>query len=253
MTSTSPVDIVNATLSEIGANAISDFNDGSREAGVASIWYNRCRRQLLRAAPWGFARKTANLSLLAQATDVPNLVPWPYGFKYMYPADCLRMRYLLPPPCVETNPAVAPLVAGVQVYGGVRDCKFIIANDTDVENNQRRVVLSNLWQAQSVYACDVTDTSLFDDQFEQALASTLAFRMVIPLSGNKDMRSTFAQSAQSAIMDARASDGNEALPTTDHTPDWMVVRGNITPGYGGPLGFSDSFFGEAWQNMNWGM
>jgi hypothetical protein len=168
------------------------------------------------------------------------------------------VRYLLPPP-IPTDLNVA--IAGSPPYQGFlgpsRQNRFIVANDVDPLGAQRRVVLSNLNNAQAVYVVDVVDCDVMDESFQQALVSSLAAKFVIPLTGNKDMRAGFIQSASDAVIMARANDGNEAIPSTDHTPDWMRARGY--PGYAayGTGGF-DIFEGlglwnDGWTNMGWGM
>jgi hypothetical protein len=214
------------------------------------------RQALLRAAPWGFSRGQAVLSLLGSLTDTPPGAPYPWGFKYLYPPSCLKVRYLLPPTPNNINQVEGLQQAWGSYFRPSRSNRFIIANETDVGGNQRRVVLSNLCQAQVVYVLDVTDVSLFDPLFSDALSAALSAKLVIPLSGNVQMRPQFIQSAQDAILQARAADGNEAMPTTDHTPDWIAARGvwvdNFLGGWG-PFGPMQGDWLVGWDNLNWGM
>jgi hypothetical protein len=94
-----------------------------------------------------------------------------------------------------------------------------------------------------------------DELFIGALASALAFKLCIPLSGNVGMRDSFAKAAQDAIDQARAADGNEAIPSSDVRVDWMEGRGIGSPfGYGfvgGANGCWGQWFG-GYDSMNWG-
>ena len=64
-----PTDIMNQALDAMGwETTIGDAEEGSREARVLLRAYRECLRQMLRGAHWDWARKTAPLTLLADAT-----------------------------------------------------------------------------------------------------------------------------------------------------------------------------------------
>lgn len=246
----SPIDICNMALSEIGTRStIAAFDEGSAESEQCSVWYDSLREMLLRAAPWGFSRAQANLALLGTLGENTSPNPWPY--KYLYPADALRVRYMLPPQ--PNNSGLIPNDALLSYCGPSRANRFIIGNDLDEFSNQRKVVLTNVKDTQAVYIIDVQDVSLFDASFRIALVGLLAFKLVIPLTGNAGMRRDFALSAQDAINSARAADGNEAISSTDHTPDWISARGGDSGNpYADPLwGQLGSWF-VGWDNISWG-
>jgi hypothetical protein len=252
---TSPIEISNRALSELGGRAtVASFSEGSKEARACALWYDPLRKQLLRAAPWGFARKQFVLSELGNAQD--NTSPYPWGFKYTYPSDALRVRYILPPG-PNFNPATA--IPGTQVafcgLGPSRSNRFIIAQDIEPSLlNSRKVLLANLQYAHAVYVADETNTEMFEDDFAQALVSAMAAKMCMAITGNVNMRAGFIESAQMAITNARVTDGNEAIPTLDHTPDWMAARndgwGPVST-FSAPMGVGD--WNVGWSDMNWGM
>lgn len=154
------------------------------------------------------------------------------------------MRYVLPP---------APLTTGETPLLGwgvpSRANRFIISNDLDELGRQRKVVLATLQSAVGVFTTNVSDTELFDATFEQALVSLLAFKLVIPLTGNAGMRAEFKTSAVEMINSARAVDGNEAISSTDHTPDWIAARGS--PMWS-PAGMDIGNWYIPYDNVNWG-
>ena len=91
-----PTDIANQAIDAImWPEVLGDLEDGSHEAAIVLRAYRQCLMQLLRAAHWAFARKTAPLILLADATGnspnvgtvVPN--PW-FCYEYEYPTDCAK-------------------------------------------------------------------------------------------------------------------------------------------------------------------
>ncbi len=89
----SPVDVCNRSLQQIGAQAfISSISpsDGSTEANVCSVLYTPKIQALHRSAHWNFARKQLALTQL-KAQIVNGVVsatppPFPWLYSYAYPA-----------------------------------------------------------------------------------------------------------------------------------------------------------------------
>ena len=252
----SEIDTCNRALSLIGTQStISSFNDGTAEAVQCGLWFNNVRQGLLRAAPWGFAR--AQIALTQIGDLVPDQTsPYPWLYKYEYPPTALAVRYILsPPPVTASNgvPQTGDNIVGNYWLSPSRKNRFIPALDVDNLGNQRRVLLTNIQNAIAVYTYDVTNVDLMDPMFESALSAALAFKLVVPLSGNVGMQQAFMAHAEKSIINARVADGNEAISTTDHVPDWIATRG-IVPNYLalGP-GSDWGYWTEGYQNFNWGM
>jgi hypothetical protein len=82
---TSPTDIANLALSEIGSRLIASLEtENSEEARVCRLHYPQCRDALLRQHQWSFATARADLSKL----DAAPLSDWDSAWQL--PADCLR-------------------------------------------------------------------------------------------------------------------------------------------------------------------
>lgn len=257
--------ICNAAASEVGArNQITSINpsDGSNEANQCAIWYDRTRRALLRTAHWGFARQQKPLQQVGDLYP-DQTSPYPYLYAYDYPADCIKFRYILQPPIL--NPAGnVSLTPGATLIGPTwltpsRSNRFIVTANQGQPGANNRLLVSNVYQALGVYTEDVIDPTQFDDLFSDALLSLMAYRLVTPLSGNVGMRQEYRQSAQEAILQARAADGNETIAKTDHTPDWInarMVGANNVYGFGpfsyGGVGEWGNWWG-GFDDMSWGM
>lgn len=257
----SVTDQCNAALSEIGTRStITSLEENSTEAINCKIWYHRLRRQLLRCAPWGFARMQLSLSELGDLIP-DNTSPYPYLFKYAYPSSTIKFRYVVQPPPqyaagTITPPQVGAVGTSTMYLSPSRANRYVVANDLDAQGNQRRVILTNVCQAIGVWTGDVTDPSLFDDLFSNALISSLAYRLVIPLSGNVGMKKDFQAEAENAILQARVADGNEAVASSDHTVDWIATRGVSAGGgfaFGGLGGATWGNWNCGYDNMAWGM
>lgn len=235
--------ICNMALGEIGSRTLIEaLNDSSTAARQCALFYTITRQQLLRAAPWGFARRTVTLTSLGLATDDPNVVPYPWMAMYAYPADCLGMRYILPPPLPPAS-GDAPDVSSTFVVPWCppsRSWRYLKANDTSVDPS-RTVILSNVVEALGVYTADVSDPDLFDPLFVKAFVQAMAANLVMPMSGNVSLKSGFVNLAKDALTEARARDGNESITTSDHVPDWIATRevgnyqNNWTYPFAGPV------------------
>lgn len=225
------------------------MQEASQEARNCLILYEPTRDEILRAAHWNFARKTAQLTLLKAAPGTPEFIgtvpaAWnptlpapPWLYEYAYPDDCVKARYIVPS-VINTWPGPVPLTsapAGPMMadWSGAW-ARFIIATSVDGAGNQRTVVLTNQSQAILVYTMLVTNPDLWDPQFERAMVSALAARLVLPLSGDKSLRKLQEDLTMQKINQARVTDGNEGPVTTNTTPEWIQARGTsgFWPGYG---------------------
>lgn len=255
--SNSKEQICNQALSDLGSRVlIVNFAADTTPTSVqCRLWYDTMRQALLQAAPWGLARKVAPLTKLALLSDVPmptDMYPW--LVKYTYPVDCLRVNYILPPP-LPPLPDGTPNVSGGPVFTNPwgmpsRANRFIASYDQNV-SSPRKVLLSNLQSAYAVYVADVTDPTFFDASFSKALTAAMSYKLCMPITGNIGMKSLYAKIAEDEITKARVKDANEAIPSSDHTPDWIATRG-----FSPPLATAGGFVLGQWYNgyldMNWG-
>lgn len=251
---TTDVDICNRALAEIGARVlIASLAEATPAGKNCTLFYNPMRQMILRAAPWAFARKTSAIVPVGLLTDNPPASPYPWLAKYAYPADCLKVRYILPTPTPTTSPGVPNVSSvGYNPYAmPSRSNRFLPAYD-DSALPATKVLLSNIVNINLVYTVDVTDPTLFDPLFTDALVMGLANKLVMPLSGNVKLKQGFAQMAEASILTARAADANEAIPSTDHTPDWIMTRG-ATPNASMAPGFTGGNWFGGDENINWGM
>jgi hypothetical protein len=102
---------------------------------------------------------------------------------------------------------------------------FVPALDLDANGNQVRVILTNAETAYGVYTARVPDPDNWDPQLVSAAIATMAAWFVNPLMRNSELLKERVQVAMALINQARITDGNEGIATSDHEPDWMQVRG----------------------------
>lgn len=221
---TTSTEIANLALSYIGTRStIASLTEGSAEAVAVSTHYNIARRALLRAAYWNFSRKQVVAALLKDAT-VGDVVPQPWLYEYAIPSDAVMMRYILPQYQVD---ATTPGVPGTPYYMAP-PVRFLVSSDLDPSNNQISVVLTNQPSAQFIYSADVTNESLFDSDFVDAFSHLLAAKIVISLTGDKEMAKQEFALAKAITDTALVRNNNESLTVVDSVPDWMRVRGYTT-------------------------
>lgn len=255
---TTDVDVCNMALSEIGSQELITAIGESTPAGRQSeLYYTRMRQQLLRTAPWGFARRTVTLTetgTLAEETS-----PYPWLFKYEHPEDCQKFRYVLPPPFPPSGESVPDVSSGSLFpwCAPSREFRFLIALDVTTSGEppatvQSKVIISNLEDALGVYTADVEDPDLWDSLFTNALTMTLASKFVMPLTGNVGLKREYEAMAQAAIVQARAVDGNESISVNEHVPDWIAVRG-LPAAYGTGVASGWGQWLGAYDNMSWSM
>lgn len=221
----SPATVVNRSLDLIGRSdlIIGEMQEGTEAAQPALRAYGPAMRQLLRAANWGFARKMAPMTLLADATgqtpNVSTIVQAPWTYAYEYPIDCMKVRFL---PWnsnpVQPNP---PIVTGLgqPPLNAIRlqPAPFLISLDSNYPvvigqpatwdqgpewwttsgegPVQRTVILTNVApQPQSdgsiiypsvVYTCLVIYPSQWDSLFEEAMVNYLAQKLCMSLCQDK--------------------------------------------------------------------
>ncbi len=113
----------------------------------------------------------------------------------------------------------------------------------------QRVILTNQEFAIANYVRDVSDTNVFDDEFQEAFSLLLGSRLCIALTGDKALANMKVAEANALIVEARGTDGNEGLKVNDVTPDWLRVRGiDYVEDYSGPYntGFN---WGSLWPGF----
>lgn len=251
-----PSQIASQSLDAIGSTfVLGDIEEGTRNAQVILRAYGTCLRQLLRAAPWAFARREVPLLLLADATgDNPNVgtqVPDGFVYSYAYPTDCVRVRFIpwnhhVPGYGVPPGNIAIPNVPIMTGLGGPwpghrpRPARWLLGNDVNnlpaagtepthgVSPTGRLVILTDVKDAHCVYTTLVVYPDLWDELFRAAFVAYLASEIALPLTDDKkfglELRNLQIQIAKQKLDMARVSDGNEGFTDVNRKADWMRAR-----------------------------
>jgi hypothetical protein len=194
----SEVEICNLALSHIGTRStISALNENSNEARQCNIHYAAARDFVLRKHPWGFAEKTLALAVLSDPP--PN---WLY--KYQYPTDCVTAIELVP-----EDKALSPPIPYKLGVADDRNSKTIL---TDKEDAYLR------------YTARVTNPTLFDAAFVQALSWYLASQLALPLTASKSIRADAVNGYLLMTGQAETADLNEGEPDPEREASWTEGR-----------------------------
>ncbi len=139
-------EICNLSLSHIGESAVVTSispPDGSVQAARCATYYNAARRYCLQAHDWSFSTARQTLADLGTPTG-------PWGFRYSYPSNALRVSKVLPPTSFSHEPSQP----------------FIV----EVDSNGDRTILTNTETAGVVYAFDQVDPTRYTPAFTIALS-----------------------------------------------------------------------------------
>ena len=235
-------EICNQALAACGArDTIANLQEASNAARQCNTLYVPTRDQLLSMAPWDFARATLTLSLLKalpgtpenpSTTDLPTTwqtdwPPPPWYYEYLQPPDSVFVRYIIPQFADAFVATWAP-GPGAAYPNPATPMRFVKATDNDDQGQPLNVILTNAPGAIAVYTRRVTNTQAYSEGFRQALVAALAAKLSIPLSGDKQLAASNYSVANSLIVLARETDGNEGLTIQDTTPDWLAIRSTFS-------------------------
>jgi hypothetical protein len=191
---TSPADMINLSLRRIGYKLrVGSLYDGSNAAKTALDIYAQTRDAALVENDWDFAERNITMTLLKSA-PVNGYVPpnvWNpatnpppgYLFEYAYPSDSLKVRAVKPVPLFVVNFDPQPN-------------RFFLANDNYFTPTQK-VILCDVPNANLVYTGQVTDPTVWEPGFIEALAAALGRRLVPSLMGLNAIQPAAADEQQS--------------------------------------------------------
>ena len=257
---TLPDDIVNEALDEIGVADIGDMQQGGKAANVARRVYDTVLRGMHAAAPWNFARRQQQVTMLGDVSGQyhtnRSVVPVPWSYVYDWPVDCVHVRYVLGLNAYALDEAGRPLYAAPPWN---RPAPFLVTSlplPNPIESSwdtieghspeETRGIATNQLGAVVIYTGLVQYPDAWDPLFRRAFVAALAARLALPLSEDKRigvaLRSAQLEVAREALIEARVRDGNEGWTVVDHTPDW--IRARTTGGV--------NWFGGPWMPYQWG-
>lgn len=156
------VQICNLALSRIGQRTIAAISDSSENARKLTAVYDYILESVLRDCDWNFATKIEALVAVDDEDDLE--IEWDYV--YEYPSDCIKVRR----------------VFSESTYDEEEPDQFrVVLNDDD----DAKLIVCDLDDAYVEYTLNITDPTLYDSKFVDALAWRLAAEITPSLTGDK--------------------------------------------------------------------
>tara|TARA_R110000868_G_scaffold268290_1_gene527506 strand:- start:209 stop:793 length:585 start_codon:yes stop_codon:yes gene_type:complete len=192
---TSSVEICNSALVKIGAARISALSDNTKAAIACNDQYDRLRKEVLRSHPWNFA--ISYISLAATA-NTPVWDAWTKEF--LLPSDVLRI--------LETDLGdYNAWEIGYNVDGN----KVLFCNDDAVKIK---------------YIKDITNTTRFEPNFEEALAFRIAADLAYHLVQSQTVQANMFRLYKEYLATAMSFDAQEMSQQEVQADAWTTdVRG----------------------------
>jgi|SRR3989304_7130698 len=195
----SETDLLNDSLSQIGANRITGIDDGSVNANHCLTLYPSLRKALLRSHHWNFAEHRAELA--------QNVTPplFEFSFSYTLPSDSLKVKEYNGSSLDTTNLTLFDVLERFKIEG-----RNLFTNDGEVK---------------IVYIQDITDPNVWDPLFYQVLASWLASKLAMAITKNVEMSRSLLEDAVNILLPfAVAVDGQEGTITPFRSDDLIMGR-----------------------------
>ncbi len=191
----SQVELCNLALSRSGGHRISQITslgEASNEARQCAVKLPHLIKTSLRAYPWRFAGKKVILAA-CKLEGVHNLdeLSILYGSKvlYQYPNDCLVARHVYS-------------ARGAEEQG--RDFHVELGSDGT------KLIISDVNDAVLIYTSTLTDASLWDPMFYDALAWQLAAELCIGLGNDMEKAKQLELRAIESFERAKVVDAKES-------------------------------------------
>jgi hypothetical protein len=158
-----PVQICNIALGRIGSQKIADLTERSAEGMACNDLYELKRDEALEAAIWPFATVRSALTLQGTAPDE-------WGYSYAYPAQCMRAQRI---------------DDGLRVRRREQEIPYAI----EMDSQGRKLIYTDQPDAVLVYTKKLTDTTLFQPSFIDALAWLIGaeLALVLPVDDKKEV------------------------------------------------------------------
>jgi hypothetical protein len=204
------LNICNMALAKLGRSPLYDVTEPTKEARALSLFYESVQDRVLKALPWNFAQRRAQLVENTNATTPDN---WLYV--YSYPSDCIQaLKIDLPGTRVPRHDQRIPFEVAVETISSA-DTKLIycdIPPDT-----------TNLWPV-LVYTSRMGTEALFDPLFANAFACLLAAEAGAALGADPNSIRNAYFMYERALSEAGARNLQEGHDGEDPINEFEAVR-----------------------------
>jgi hypothetical protein len=196
----SDVNICNMALGHLGKRSINALTEGSANAQACALIYANTRDAMLRVHSWNFNTKELPLALIADE----EVLGWTY--LYAYPANCLFVQAVYNELTLDTVPT--------------EPFKELLSPTTS-----QRAIACDTEDAYAEINIRVTDPTLFDLLFVEALSFELAARLAVQLTGDQAIARGLEAKALQTIDRAKLTNANEGTSAANRSSKYLSARG----------------------------
>jgi len=186
------ITICNQALRLLNLAPISSLDENSVEARDCALYLDQVRQRLLRDGLWRFAVALRSLTPIA----VPEFAASDYNYAYLYPPKALHIRR------VYNSEPQWPEVLDQSVNTRYSETFQVILSG----DGAFRLIATHRSVNIAEYVFDVTDSSLFDPAFKEALVYALAIKL--SQSTKRDLSALSALQQQLDVVLAKAQKAN---------------------------------------------
>ena len=176
----------NAALASLGARSVTSLGEESKEARLCALRAEPVRDALLRAHPWNFAMRRADLPALAEEADGAN--------RFQLPADCLIVRLVEAAEPDDWRVEGRTLIAPVPPPAAVR------------------------------YTARITDPTQWDALFAECFSAKLAAELAVAVTGSRAEEGHREQLYRAKLAEARRNDALESGSAVPREGSWLEAR-----------------------------
>lgn len=191
----SKLGIINAALGFLGEPPLTNLTEGNKLVKVSEIYYDMSRDCALKAHPWNFAIKRAELTQDATAPV------FEFAYRYQLPTECLKVLY--------TDDDILNRDSG----------------DRWPYKVEGRFLITDLSTVKIKYIARITEEGSYDPEFVIAFATYLAYMMAMSLTEHRNQANDLFVLFKQKVSDARFSESQEGTPDPPIEGGWLASRG----------------------------
>jgi hypothetical protein len=201
------VDIVNMALGHLKCRKIASMSENSVEAVAANEYWDPARRLTLAGHDWEFATVTKLLALSATyPTQGPNdLYDARWTYAYATPANALAVWHIYSEQTKDKSVG--------EDFRSVYD-----------DTNNQLIILTNCADAYGEYTFDLSDTTLWNANFVDAMSLILAAKMAPQLTGDDSIGDSLLKKGLIATSEAERMSSYESKVTETKSSDYENFR-----------------------------
>lgn len=191
------IDIINNALNYLGQQSIQSVDEQNDRARKCKQFYDVARKELLRKQDWGFAQEEVALNKLPKENYLER------KYVYAYPANALFIKKIFNKESIRLR----------------RNFEYRVAT-----LDGQKVICSNEREPKAIITKDVSDTTLFDATFREALSYLLASKVAMALTGDAEIFRLALQQFQISINDATLVNKQEEPTVIREESDFWRAR-----------------------------